>query len=144
MDVWAEGMQEITAIPFSHTAFSLCWWWNDAYTDYDHTKHPSLSQTTILPKKFSPRSPPSQQARGSLLKRMASLFGRHLNRATNNSHMRWISLSVYCGIMTVNFLCGSLDPMSVRELLVHMLSATRLGEKLAACTSAVSYQAKSW
>lgn len=46
--------------------------------------------------------------------RMTSLFTQHLNRATNNSHMQWISLSVYCGIMTVNFLSGSLDPMSIQ------------------------------
>lgn len=100
---WAEVMQQIPIIPFliklSHRPGG-----EKTRTQTASTLNISLCpKTHIVPKMFLH---PNKFEVG-FSKGRTPLFSQHLNRATSNSHMQWISLSVYCGIMTVNFLSGS-------------------------------------
>lgn len=100
---WAEGMQQIPTIPFliklSHRPGG-----EKTRTQTATTLNISLCpKTHIVPKTFLH---PNRFEVG-FSKGRTPLFRQHLNRATSNSHMQWISLSVYWGIMIVNFLSGS-------------------------------------
>lgn len=108
---WAEGMQQIPTIPFliklSHRPGG-----EKTRTQTATTLNISLCpKTHIVPKTFPH---PNRFEVGSS-KGRTPLFRQHLNRATSNSHMQWISLSVYWGIIIVNFLSGShVQPRATR------------------------------
>lgn len=96
---WAEGMQQIPTIPFL-IKFSHRPGGEKTRTQTATTLNISLCpKTHIVPKTFLH---PNRFEVG-FPKGQTPLFSQHLNRASN-SHMQWISLSVYCGI---NFLSGS-------------------------------------
>lgn len=93
---WAEGMQQIPTIPFliklphrpggekmrTQSATTL----NISLCPKTHI----VPKTVLHPNRF----------KVGFSKGWTPLFSQHLNRATSNSHMPWISLSVYCEIMT--------------------------------------------
>lgn len=150
MGFWSKGMQEIsTLIPvetcevfilmISSTTVSLTfatpsWWWDNAYTNSNHTKHFFLFAVKQHDSNHSLTTRPCNITGlvfTAVVQRLVWSFSirlQHPNRATKNSHMQWISLFVYWRIMPVNFLPGSHVSVHLRVTLAHMVTATGLVE----------------